>query len=186
MPYPPNLDLTVLEGIPKRPLAAAPLHTGERWLCRGAVVTSGPRADTYHVPLPAFPSAEPGGCAQSKAPAAEFCAGEDGASLPRGPHSGCSAVPWPPACCLSSRLTGRAARAFPERERPWPSDSKVGRYRLAMGEREEGASCASCLHHIKLNVPVSCGLKYPHTRVSQHLFSVPRMPCSFCLTLCES
>lgn len=55
-----------------------------------------------------------------------------------------------------------------------------------MGEPKEGPSCVSCLHHIKLNIPVSCGLKYPPTRVSQHLLSVPDLPCSFCLTLGES
>ena len=92
---------------------------------QGRILTSGHWADTHHMPLPAFPSAEPRGCAQSKAPAAEFCVGEDEALLGH-PLSGCSAVPWPPACCLSSRFTGRAVHGFPERESPWPSASKVG------------------------------------------------------------
>lgn len=136
------------------------------------------RADTYHMLLPAFPSAEPGECAQSKAPVAEFCVGEDGTLL-GDPHSGCSGL-WLPVLqvhkqdCMGLPEEGTMAWCFESR-----------RYGLVTGERKEGNIGASCLRHIKLYIAVSCGLKYPRIRVSQCLFSAPDLPCS-CLTLGES
>lgn len=86
---------------------------------KGAVVTSGPWADTSRMPLPALPSAEPRGCARSRAPAAEFCIGEDGALL--GDTFFLAAV----ECCGLLPVASLPA-GFPERERPWPSASQVG------------------------------------------------------------
>lgn len=94
--------------------------------------------------------------------ALEVCVGAGGALLST-PFQGCGLLPISP---LPVSQTGLNVASWRGRDRGFEG----GSCGLLIREHKDRARCTSCPHHIKLNSPVSCGLKHPHTRVSQHLF----------------